>query len=513
MINNDVLERIKQNPEDLVRYVASKRFSTFARYVKPQLEMTNFHKVYYEILDRFAHKEIKKLIISCQPQIGKSEASSRLLPSFLLGLNPDLKIVICSYNADQAKSFNRDVQRIVNSDAYKAVFPDTFFNNGRMRMDNVYQCNSEVSEPVGRNGFVRAVGRNGALTGKSVDIAILDDIYKDFNEANSALIREQAFKWFSTVVRTRMHNDSQEIIVFTRWHEDDIIGKLQKSGERIVEAKSWEDIANVPRDTWVMVNFPAFKVGAPTELDPRQEGDVVWETKHSKQQLLEAQALDPVQFQCLYQGNPLSEESKLYGTFKTYVQKSDYGTFVRRGACVDVADKGTDFLCSICYDIYKSPNMVFNEKKHRYEPILFALVTDVLYTQEGTEITTNTLPMQLSTNGTQKAYIESNAGGSIFAREVAKRVRCQVETFFSHTNKEARIMSNAGMVMQAIVFPVGWETRWEKFANHINHFVRVFRANTSDDGVDCLSMIVSHEIADGNTKPYSQMRRGVKRNN
>jgi len=157
--------------------------------------------------------------------------------------------------------------------------------------------------------------------------------------------------------------------------------------------------------------------------------------------------------------------------------------------------------------------MVFNEKKHRYEPILFALVTDVLYTQEGTEITTNTLPMQLSTNGTQKAYIESNAGGSIFAREVAKRVRCQVETFFSHTNKEARIMSNAGMVMQAIVFPVGWETRWEKFHNHITHFVRVFRANTSDDGVDCLSMIVSHEIADGNTKPYSQMRRGVKRRN
>ena len=225
MIDKETLERIKSQPEELVRFVASQRFPTFARYIDPKLEMTNFHKVYYDLLDRFAHKEIRRLIISVPPQSGKTQGSTRFLPAFLEGLNPDYKIVLCSYNADQAKSFNRDVQRIINSEAYKAVFPDTFLNNGRMRMDNVYQCNSVVSEPVGHKGFVRAVGRSGALTGKSVDIAILDDVYKDFEEANSALIREQAWRWFVTVVRTRLHNDSQEIIVFTRWHEDDIIGR------------------------------------------------------------------------------------------------------------------------------------------------------------------------------------------------------------------------------------------------------------------------------------------------
>lgn len=513
MIDRETLERIKADPESLVRFMASQRLSTFARYMDPKLDMTNFHRVYYEALDRFAHKKIRRMIISVPPQHGKSQGSTRYLPSFLLGLNPDLKIVLCSYNADQAKSFNRDVQRIINSEAYKAVFPDTFLNNGRMRMDNVYQCNSEVSEPVGHNGFVRAVGRSGALTGKSVDIAILDDIYKDFEEANSALIRELAWKWLTTVVRTRLHNDSQEIIVFTRWHEDDIIGRLEKSGEKIIDAAQWSDFDNVPKNAWIRINFPALKVGEPTELDPRMVGDALWEEKHSKEKLLEAQNLDPVQFQCLYQGNPLSEESRLYGTFKTYVQKSDFGVFVRRGACVDVADKGTDYLCSICYDVYKSPNMVFNEKSHRYEPILYALVTDILYTQEGTEITTNTLPMQLSVNGTQKAYIESNAGGAIFAREVAKKCRCQIETFFSRANKEARIMSNAGLVMQSIVFPVGWETRWEKFYNHVYNFVRVFRANTHDDGADCLSMVVEKEIANGNTRGYNQNRRGISRRN
>lgn len=512
-MEKEILDRIKRDPESLVRYVARQRFATFARYCNPKLDMSNFHKVYYDALDKFAHKKIRRLIISMPPQHGKSLGSSRFLPAFLLGLNPDLKIIIGSYNADQAKSFNRDVQRIINSEAYKAIFPDTFLNNGRMRMDNVYQCNSEVSEPVGHSGFVRAVGRSGALTGKSVDISILDDVYKDFNEANSALIREQAWKWFSTVVRTRLHNDSQEIIVFTRWHEDDIIGRLEKSGEKIIDAKAWSDLENVPTNSWVRINFPAIKVDEPTEIDPRQNGDALWEEKHSKQQLMEAKALDPVQFQCLYQGNPLSEESKLYGTFKTYVSKSDYGTFIRRGNCTDVADKGTDFLCSICYDIYKSANMVYNEKTRRFEPILYALVTDVLFTQEGTEVTSVSLPMQLSQNGTQKSYIESNNGGELFARDVAKKVRCQVETFFSHGNKESRIISSASGVMQSIVFPVGWETRWEKFHNHLCNFVRVFKANAHDDAPDCVTMIYEKEIANGNCKPYNHQRRGVSRRN
>lgn len=202
-----------------------------------------------------------------------SQGSSRFLPAFLLGLNPDLKIIIGSYSTDQAKTFNRDVQRIVNSEAYKAVFPDTFFNNGKVRLDNVYQCNSEISEPVGHSGFVRAVGRNGSLTGKSVDISILDDVYKDFNEANSKLIREQAWKWYTTVVRTRLHNKSQELIVFTRWHEDDLIGRLEKSGEKIVELSKFSQLDDISPDTWLHLNFPAIKMTAPTEVDPRQEGE------------------------------------------------------------------------------------------------------------------------------------------------------------------------------------------------------------------------------------------------
>lgn len=512
-MTQEQIERIKENPELLIRYMASQRFVNFARYLKPKLEMTDFHQKYYEVLNRFAHGEIRKLIVSVPPQFGKSEGSSRLLPAFLLGLNPDRKIIIGSYNADQAKSFNYDVQKLINSDAYKAVFPDSFLNTARVRLDNVYKCNSEVSEMVGHSGFLRAVGRSGSLTGKSVDVSILDDVYKDFNEANSNLIREQAWKWYTTVVRTRLHNDSQELIVFTRWHEDDLIGRLEKSGEPIIVVKKWSDLENIPMGAWIHINFPALKVGEPTEFDPRQEGESLWESKHSRTKLLAAKALDPVQFECLYQGDPGSAEGRLYGEFKTYSDKNEWGTFLRRGCCVDVADKGEDFLCSVCYEIYKSPNSIFNEKTKRFEPILFALITDVLFTQEGTEVTSVSVPMQINTNGCQKVWIESNNGGQLFAQGIAKKVKAQVVPFFSGGNKESRIISNVSGVMQSIIFPLGWETKWERFATHITHFLRNFSANTHDDAEDAITMVYMKEIADNNTKPYAHQRRGVRRGN
>ena len=506
---NEKIEYLKQNPELVVRYMASKRFTNFARYIKPQLEMTDFHKKYYDILDRFAHGKIRKLIVSCPPQHGKSEASSRLLPSFLLGLNPDLKIIIGSYNAEMAKSFNYDVQKIINTDQYKAIFPDSFLNTARVRMDNVYKCNSEVSEMVGHSGFLRAVGRSGPLTGRSVDISILDDVYKDFSEANSSLVREIAWKWYTTVVRTRLHNDSQELIVFTRWHEDDLIGRLEKSGEKIILLKSMEDLDDVPKDAWVHFNFPALKVGEPTELDPRNDGEPLWPSKHSREKLLASKALDPLQFECLYQGDPGSAESRLYGTFKTYSNKSDWGTFVRAGCYIDVADQGSDELCSICYDVYRSKGTTFNEKKKRFEPIYFVLVTDIILTNEGTDVTYVSVPAQINMNRVTRVWCESNNGGQQFGKQIEKKVKAQVVLFYNGANKEARIITNASTVNQHVIMPLGWENRYPHAEQHLRRFLRTFVANSHDDIEDCLTGIIEKEILiDNKTK-----RKGIKRRN
>lgn len=512
-MEDNLLERIRSNPEMVVRYAASRKFVNFARYMKPKLDMTDFHKVYYEVLDRFAKGEIRRLIVSVPPQHGKSEGSSRLLPAFILGLNPDKKIVIGSYNADVAKNFNRDAQRTIRSEQYRAIFPASRTNNDRVTVGNVYKCNADTTEIVGHTGWLNAVGRNGALTSKTVDIAILDDLYKDFQEASSPTIREITWNWFTTVVKSRLHNKSQELIVFTRWHEDDLIGRLVKGGEQVIVVKSWEDIINAPKDAYILLNFPAIKVGEPTELDPRLEGEPLWPEMHSLKELEDARKLDPVNFECLYQGDPGSAEGRLYGEFKTYTDKSEYGRLVRKGCMIDVADKGTDFLCAISYDIYLSPNTTFNEKTRRWEPILFALVTDIEFTQKGTDITYVTVPRMINYNGTQKVFCESNAGGEQFGKTVAKKIRATMEQYFTTLNKESKILTNAAAVNRSIVFPLGWETKWPTFYHHITHFLRFFKGNKHDDGPDCLSEIYLRDIEPGSTKPYHVKGRGPKRAN
>ena len=510
MNGNSEMRNILSNAGALVRVAARRRLLNFSRYVRPTLDMQPFHRVYYELLDKFAHGEIRKLIIQMPPQHGKSEGSSRLLPAFILGLDPDKKICIGSYAATIAKDFNRDVQRIIDTAEYNELFPNTVLNNSNVvTVAENWLRNSDVFEVVGRRGSLRVVGRGGALTSKTVDVMILDDVYKDYAEGNSPIVREAAWKWYTTVVRTRLHNNSQELIVFTRWNEDDLIGRIERSGEKIVDFGSWEDLDSIPEGGWLRVNFEALKVGEPTEVDPRRTGEALWESRHSRAKLEAQRALDPVQFQCLYQGNPGSAEGRLYQPFKTWVEKSDWGTYIRSGNYTDVADEGGDYLASVCYDIYRSENDAYNEKTRRFEPILFALVTDVIYTRENADITTVTVPAMLNRCGTQKAWIESNNGGAGFEKVVTKKTRAITEPFVQHGNKESRILTNSAMVNSQIIMPLGWETRFKEVYDHLTGYLRDFSANAHDDIEDALTGIVEKELIENNTRPYARASRGV----
>lgn len=439
-----------------------------------------------------------------------SEGSSRMLPSDILGLYPDKKIIIASYAASIAADFNRDCQRIIDSDEYRAIFPDTVLNRSNVvTVATNYLRNSNVFEIVGHSGSLRVVGRGGSLTSKTADIIILDDLYKDASEANSPIIRQGAWDWYTKVVRTRLHNDSQQLIVFTRWHPEDIIGRIIEN-EQVIEAKYWSDLENIPAGAWVLVNYEAIKRSAPSELDDRAPGEALWPERHSLEKLEGLRRLDPVGFECMQQGNPGSAESRLYQPFKTYIDKKDWGTYVRSGCYIDVADEGDDYLASVTYDIYRSENTAWNEHRKRWEPIIFALVTDIIYTDESTEVTAVTVPAQMNGAGTQKAWVESNNGGSQFEKTIKKKVRALTVPFYQGANKESRIVSNAPFVNYYIIMPFGWENRYPKAAAHISGFLRQFTANKHDDIEDALTGIYEKEIADGNTQPYGQASRGIK---
>lgn len=505
-----ITRTLAERPELFLQEGARRKLIWFAQYLQGTFQPTPFHTAYYRVLEMFARGNIKRLIIQAPPQHGKSQGSSRFLPAYMLGLNPDLKVCICSYAATIAKDFNRDVQRLIDCEEYRAIFPETLLNGSNVvTVANNFLRNSDVFEIVGHVGSLRVVGRGGSLTSKTVDVMIYDDLYKDSQEANSPIIRAAAWDWFTKVAQTRLHNDSQELIVFTRWHPDDIIGKIIES-EKVVFAEKWSDFDNIPAGAWMLVNFEAIKTGNATEIDNREMGVALWPSRHSLQRLLSQKELDPLGFQCLYQGNPGDATAFLYQPFKTWVEKSDWGQYVRTGCYVDVADEGDDFLFAASYDIYRSENQVWNENKRRFEPLLFVLITDIEFTDESTEITTVTVPRLINTNGVQKAWIESNNGGSQFEKVVKTKVRALTVAFYQSANKESRIVTNAPFVNQHIVMPFGWESRFSKFHKHITGFLRKFDANDHDDDADGLTGIYEKEIADGNTKPYGAANRGVR---
>jgi len=461
--------------EEKDRRKAKTNLLDYTAYTMSTFEPAPFHKAYYHVLDLFIKGDIKRLMITMPPQHGKSEGSTRRLPSKMLGIDPDRKIAVASYNATFARKFNRDIQRIIDDKEYYKLFPDTVLNESNVvTVSDSYLRNSEEFEIVNHRGSLKAVGRGGSLTGNPLDVMIMDDVYKDYAEGNSPVIRDAVWDWYTSVVKTRLHNDSQELIVFTRWHEDDLIGRLEKK-ENVIEIDNLEDLDGLdPRD-WVKINFEAIKTGDPTGIDPREKGEPLWKEKHSLTKLEDARALDPEQFNCLYQGNPMSSEGRLYKDFKTYSKLPDLRIIKNY---TDTADTGEDYLCSINYG-----ESLSESDDHLY-------VLDVLYTQDPMEITEVETARMIREGNVNECKIESNNGGRSFARTVEKDVSAVVNWFHQSKNKEARIYSNSAKVNSTVVFPDDWHVRWPDFFNHVVAYKKLFKANKHDDAPDVLTGMV-----------------------
>lgn len=451
-------------------------FTEFADRVFPGLEKGGFHAAYYQVLEAFARGRIRRLMVTIPPQHGKSLGATTLLPAYMLGLDPDLKIAIASYSATLANRFNKRVQRIMDSALYRALFPGTSIKRAGERSD--YVRTADMAEVIGCSGELLSVGREGSLTGNRVDVFILDDLYKDAMEANSPLIRENCWEWYTSVVRTRMHNASRELIVFTRWHEEDLIGRLVAK-EEVTELKSWNQIERENGNGWLLLNFEAVKRSPPTEIDPRSEGEPLWGERHSTGLLAERMKLDPLRFECMYQGHPSAAQGLLYGDrFMLYEQLPE--TLVRYANYTDTADTGDDYLCSVCYAV--------DAQRRIY-------VTEVVYSREGMEVTEEVVAAMLQQVPGCDVLVESNNGGRGFARAVSRLCpNHRIGWFCQSANKEARILSNASAVLRNICMPVDWVARWPEFAHDLLSYRRIFRTNRWHDAPDVLTGIAEREI-------------------
>jgi predicted phage terminase large subunit-like protein len=467
----ELLETKKRCLEEKLRKQSMKSLLRFTMSTMPTFRPAVFHRYYYDVLTKFAFGEIRKLMVFMPPQHGKSEGSTRRLPAFILGIKPDTKVAMVSYSAQKAMKFNRELQRIIDTQEYRNIFPDTCLNGKNISslakegnwLRNAYEC-----EVVGHNGGFKTVGVGGALTGEPVDVMILDDIYKDAASAWSATVRESISDWYDTVAETRLHNDSQQLIVFTRWHEEDLAGKL------IREQGVYDAVENP--DGWVIVTYKAIKEGMPTEYDPREEGEPLWPERHSLHKLELVRQRNPHVFESLYQQNPMPAEGLMYSLgFRTYSTIPATKNSIVKAYC-DTADTGADYLCDIIYVETETANYIL----------------DVLYTQKPMEYTEPKTAERYTKYDVKTAVVESNSGGRSFARNVESQCRMMGNNttsfvwFYQNQNKQVRIFTHSAEVQNLTYFPEGWERLWPEFHKAIMSTTKEGRMD-HDDAPDALT--------------------------
>jgi predicted phage terminase large subunit-like protein len=277
--------------------IARSSLLEFTTHTFPQYEVNWHHRLICDTLDRFVHtNEIPRLMIFAPPRMGKSELVSRRLPAFILGQNPDSKIIACSYSADLASMMNRDVQRIIDSDEYRQLFPSVRLA-GDQKGDQRWVRTSDLFEIVNRRGAYRSAGVGGGITGTGSFYLILDDLLKNQEEADSPTMRKKVWDWYCTTAYTRLEKDGKVCLMLTRWNEDDIAGRLINQAKKDPEA-----------DQWHILKLPAFCEDGKHPDDPRQPGESLWPNKYSPQRMNAIKASIGLRaWNALFQQRPSSE--------------------------------------------------------------------------------------------------------------------------------------------------------------------------------------------------------------
>lgn len=313
------MNRLEVLQRELKRRKAVLSFPDFLDYLDPNYSRQWFHTIIAQkcqdlLLNRLP---TPRLMVFVPPQHGKSEIVSRKFPAWALGYNPRLKVVGASYASSLAQGFSRTIQRTIDSEEYSEVFPRTFLNSQNVSTDakRGYLRNIDIFETVGFGGFYRAVGVGGGLTGTPADLGIIDDPVKDALEAASTTYRENVWNWYTDVFLTRLHNNSKQCLIMTRWHEDDLAGRL---------------LAREP-EKWTVVRIPAIREDLEDPEDPREIGEALWEERHSKERLLDVEQRSPRTFASLYQQRPTVDGGNIIK--KEWFGRISHGEFerIRRG--------------------------------------------------------------------------------------------------------------------------------------------------------------------------------------
>ena len=334
---------------DEARPNITENFLSFVKYVWPEFIEGSHHKIINKKFNDLATGKIKRLIINMPPRHTKSEFASYLLPAWMIGKNPKLKIIQATHTADLAIDFGRKTKNLVDQDNYKELFPT------RLQEDS--QAAGKWKTDKGGEYFAAGVG--GAITGRGADLLIIDDPHKEQDIRADGKAFEKAMNWYTSGPRQRLQPGGAIVIVMTRWSTKDVTGQLLK-------AQSEEG-----SDQWDVVELPA--------LLP--DGKPVWPEFWTSEELLKTKASIPVSnWNAQYMQSPTGEEGALikrdwwqdwtkkspppidyiiqsYDTAFTKGTRSDYSAITTWGVFTTESDGQNIILLDAFKDRYEFPEL------------------------------------------------------------------------------------------------------------------------------------------------------------
>lgn len=257
------------------------------------------------VVTEAASKPNARVIVSIPPRHGKSKLVSEHFPPWYLGRFPDRRVILASYESDFAASWGRKAR-----DLFSEFGPPVF--NERVRADVAARASWSVA---GHEGGMDTCGVGGSATGKGADLLLIDDPVKNAEEANSPTFRKRAWAWFQAVAYTRLEPNGSIVLVMTRWHQDDLAGRLLEAAK--AGGEQWEEI-----------RLPAIA----EKNDPlgRAPGEALWPARYNREALARIKkAVGSYVWSALYQQRP-SPETGLHMKrewFRYYTEPSP-GQFV-----------------------------------------------------------------------------------------------------------------------------------------------------------------------------------------
>lgn len=409
-----------------------------------------------------------RLIIQAPPRSGKSELFSRRFPAWAFGQNPNLQMIAASYSADLSSRMNRDVQRIIDSEEYAGVFPETSFSSNTSASINSQKNirNSEIFEIAGYAGSYRSAGVGGGITGMGADIAIIDDPVKDAKEANSQTYRDSVWDWYTSTFYTRLSPKSGVLLGMTRWHEDDLAGRL------LADMKNGGD-------QWRVVSFPAI---AEEDEQYRKEGDALHPERYDLTHLTKIKkAVGTQTWNALYQQRPSSKGGDVIkrAWFKRYSVLPLMRRVIIAGDTAQKVKQHNDFSVFIVAGIGIDGGLyVIDLIRGKWEaPELERKLEDIWNKYR-------------ASHKAQSVYIEDKSSGTGLIQSIQRKRNIPIKGVQVDADKYTRVLGIQGFIESGYVFlPDGAE--WvEDFLSECEKFTAT-DSHKHDDQVDTLTMAIT----------------------